>query len=76
MQARAAVNQAARVATGDYLALGRTHAARRTAYLHLFARPLIKSLRLRRLDLVHGPFIGDRAWVTIRLEACGLSPPG
>ena len=26
-------------------------------------------------DLVHGPFVGDLAWVTTRLEFCGLSPP-
>jgi putative transposase len=60
----------------EYLALGRSRPERRLAYLHLFARPLVESLRSRRPDLVHGPFIGDREWVTVRLEACGLSPPG
>jgi len=60
----------------EHLALGRIPAERRPAYLHLFARRLIKPLRSRRPDLVHGPFIGDRGWVTLRLEACGLSPPG
>jgi putative transposase len=60
----------------EYQALGRTGPARRTAYLHLFAARLNESLRSRRPDLVHGPFIGDREWVTVRLEACGLSPPG
>ena len=59
----------------EYLALGRTRPERRTAYLHLFARPRVESLSSRRPDLVHGPFIGDREWVTVRLEACGLSPP-
>jgi len=59
----------------EYLALGRNRPERRTAYLHLFARPRVESLRSRRPDLVHGPFIGDREWVTVRLEACGLSPP-
>ncbi|MBK9518339.1 MAG: transposase [Anaeromyxobacter sp.] len=59
----------------EYLALGRTRPERRTAYLHLFAKPLVEELRSRRPDLVYGPFIGDRDWVTVRLEACGLSPP-
>jgi putative transposase len=57
----------------EYLALGHTGAARRAAYLHLFAAPL--SLLSRRVDLVHGPFIGERVWVELRLEACGLSAP-
>jgi putative transposase len=60
----------------EYLALGRTGPQRRRAYLHLFAAWLIDSLRTRRPDLVHGPYIGDQAWVSARLEACGLSPPG
>ena len=60
----------------EYLSLGRTGPARRKAYLHLFAARLIESLRSRRPDLVHGPFVGDSDWVTGRLEACGLSPPG
>jgi putative transposase len=59
----------------EYLALGRTGPARRTAYQHLFASPLVEQLRSRRTDLVHGPFIGELRWVTVRLEACGLSPP-
>jgi putative transposase len=60
----------------EYRSLGRSPAERRTAYLHLFARPLVESLRSRRPELVHGPFVGDREWVTVRLQACGLSPPG
>jgi putative transposase len=60
----------------EYLALGRNGAERREAYRHLFASPLSKELRYRRPDLVHGPFVGDQAWVTGRLEFCGLSPPG
>ena len=59
----------------EYLALGRSKPERRAAYLHLFARPLGESLRSRRSDLVHGPFVGDDRWVADRLEACGLSPP-
>jgi putative transposase len=59
----------------EYQALGRTGPERRTAYLHLFATPLVSSLRSRRLDLVHGPFIGSDEWVAGRLEACGRSPP-
>jgi len=60
----------------EYLALGRNGVERREAYRHLFASPLDTELRYRRPDLVHGPFVGDRAWMTVRLEACGLSPPG
>ncbi len=59
----------------EYLALGRNGVERRQAYLHLFARPLEDTVRVRRADLVHGPFIGDQEWVTVRLEAAGLSPP-
>lgn len=59
----------------EYLALGRNGPERRDAYRHLFAKPLDTELRFRRPDLVHGPFVGDRDWVTARLEACGLSPP-
>jgi putative transposase len=59
----------------EYLALGRTAAARRKAYLHLFARPLVEELLTRRHDLVMAPFIGDTGWVAARLEASGLSPP-
>jgi putative transposase len=60
----------------EYLALGRNGVERRSAYRHLFANPIVKELRHRRPDLVHGPFIGARDWVLLRLEACGLSPPG
>jgi putative transposase len=60
----------------EYLALGRTAPQRRSAYLHLFARALSKVLLTRRVDLVHGPFVGDLEWVERRLVASGLSPPG
>jgi len=60
----------------EYLALGRNGRERRAAYRHLFASPLERALECRCSDLVHGTFVGDRAWVTLRLEACGLSPPG
>ncbi len=59
----------------EYLALGHTEPSRRLAYQHLFASPLVEQLHARRADLVHGPFIGELSWVTVRLEACGLSPP-
>ena len=59
----------------EYLALGFTPLARRKAYVHLFARPLHDDHRVRSRDLVNGPFIGDRDWVLVRLDACGLSPP-
>lgn len=59
----------------EYLALGRTGAERRKAYLHLFATALVEFLRRRRPELVVGPFIGDDAWVASRLAHCGLSPP-
>ncbi len=59
----------------EYLALGDTAPQRRKAYLHLFARPLLKTLLCRRSDLVEPPFIGDAQWVTGRLVSCGLSPP-
>jgi len=59
----------------EYLALDDTGPGRRTAYQHLFASPLVEELRSRRTELVHGPFIGESEWVTVRLVACGLSPP-
>jgi len=59
----------------EYLALGRTPAARRKAYQSLFAAPLIAALRERRADLVTFPFVGDASWVATRIEAAGLSPP-
>lgn len=59
----------------EYLALGRTGAERRKAYLHLFAVPLVESLLARRKDLVEAPFVGEERWVARRLRACGLSPP-
>lgn len=59
----------------EYVELGRTPSERRKAYLHLFARPLLKPYLSRRADLVESAFIGDAQWVAIRLEACGLSPP-
>ncbi len=59
----------------EYLALGRTGAERRKAYLHLFAVPLVEALLARRRDLVEAPFIGEGPWLAQRLRACGLSPP-
>jgi putative transposase len=59
----------------EYLALGRSAAERRTAYLHLFSQPLSATILVRRRDLVDGPFVGDLTWVAARLEASGLSPP-
>ena len=60
----------------EYLALGRTGPERRRAYLHLFARELTGPYLSRRRDLVEVPFIGEQTWVTGRLIAAGLSPPG
>jgi putative transposase len=62
-------------AAPEYLALARYGPERRIAYQHLFARALTTELRRRRPDLVQGPFVGNRAWVTQRLKACGLEPP-
>jgi putative transposase len=59
----------------EYLALGRTAAARRKAYQSLFAAPLTAALREHRPDLVTFPFVGDAEWVVARIEAAGLSPP-
>jgi putative transposase len=58
-----------------YLALGRAAAERRKAYRSLLAFGRCRELLARRADIVRGPFIGARTWVTARLEACGLSPP-
>ncbi len=59
----------------EYLALGRTNAERRKAYLHLFASPLADELLVARRDLVCVPFIGDVAWVAHLHATHGLSPP-
>jgi REP-associated tyrosine transposase len=59
----------------EYLALGSTAAARRKAYLHLFARPLSERLLQRRHDLVCVSFIGDASWVAARVNACAAPGP-
>ena len=59
----------------EYLALGRTGPARRKAYLHLFAGPLVSPYLTRRRDLVELPFVGDPLWIAARLVMAGLSPP-
>ncbi len=59
----------------EYLALGRSAPERRRAYLHLFATRTVEPLMAKRSDLVHGPFVGDFAWVRTRLRLSGLSPP-
>jgi putative transposase len=59
----------------EYLALGTNGPQRRRGYLHLFARPRLDAVLSRRPDLVDVPFVGDTAWLALRLEACGLSPP-
>jgi putative transposase len=58
-----------------YLALGRSGRARRSAYVHLFAQPLVGELLSRRHDLVYAPFFGDRSWTRLQLFSSGLSPP-
>lgn len=42
-----------------YLALGTTPVTRRRAYVHLFARKLVRAFFVRRPDLVSAPFIGS-----------------
>jgi putative transposase len=59
----------------EYLALGATPAQRRKAYARLFASRISALFRLRRVDLVVGPFVGDEDWIFARRMACGLSPP-
>jgi len=59
----------------EYLALGPTSPARRKAYRHLFATALCRADRQRRHDLVHAPFFGDSAWVSLRHAASGIPPP-
>ena len=58
-----------------YIALGRTAAERRRAYLHLFAQKLVADLLHRRADLLDRPFIGESWWVEARLVAGGRAPP-
>jgi putative transposase len=58
----------------DYLALGRTAAARRKAYRSLFATALTIVLRESRPDLVTLPFVGDAQWVLAKLQAAGIVP--
>jgi putative transposase len=60
----------------EYLALGATGAARRKAYVHLFAQKLSNALRTRRVDLVSAPFIGPRPPVPKELTPRATSPPG
>jgi putative transposase len=50
----------------EYLALGATAAARRAAYVHLFATPLEDALLQPRPDLVSGPWVGEADWVEER----------
>jgi putative transposase len=58
----------------EYLALGRTPAARRLAYRHLFADPLAAALRTKRPDIVDALFYGDAAWVEERAPR-SIGPP-
>ena len=59
----------------EYLALGRTAALRRKAYVHLFAVRASATIRSRRPDLVTAPFIGDESWVRAKLEERSQAPP-
>jgi putative transposase len=59
----------------DYLALGRSEAARRLAYQRLFARALVAHLVVRRPDIVDALFIGPARWVARRLARVGAGPP-
>lgn len=56
-----------------YATLGATAVQRRKAYLHLFARRLSDTLRVRREDLVTPAFIGEDDWV--RLRRIEAAPP-
>jgi len=60
----------------EYLALGRTAPERRKAYLHLFARPLVKEFLVCKPGLVLSCFIGDEGWVRRRHRATGIPFPG
>jgi putative transposase len=57
----------------EYCALGATPAARRKAYLHLFASKLQDELRGRRRELVEHAFIGDAGWVAAQSATSGAS---
>jgi putative transposase len=58
----------------EYLALGRTSAARRLAYCQFFAAPLASALRTRRPDIVEAPFFGDPSWIE-RHAPRAVGPP-
>ena len=47
----------------EYLALGRTPAARRLAYRQFFTVPLARTLWTRRPDIVEAHFFGDPSWI-------------
>lgn len=47
----------------EYLALGRTGPERRRAYQSLFSGAGFDEVRVRRHDLVNGPFVGEEWWV-------------
>jgi putative transposase len=58
----------------EYLALGRTPAQRRLAYVQLFATQLASALRTRRPDIVDAPFFGDPGWIERRAPR-SIGPP-
>jgi len=60
----------------EYIALGCTAPERRRAYQMLFARAGSDDLRVRRPDLVRGPFVGDDWWVKARVAATAPPAPG
>jgi putative transposase len=60
----------------EYLALGRSRAARCMAYLRLFARNIVGRIRRRRADFTRSPFIGDRAWVVAQTDLLESLPAG
>ena len=59
----------------EYLALGRTGPERRRAYRMLFAASAADDLRVRRRDLVRGPFVGEEWWVQQRVAAAAPPAP-
>ncbi len=57
-----------------YLGLGRTGPERRRGYRQLFRFVPAKPYLVRRPELVHGPFIGDVAWIALRLASLRRKP--
>ena len=57
-----------------YAELGNNAVQRRRAYIHLFARRLSETLRVRREDLVTHAFIGNDDWVLSKRQQTAAPP--